>query len=278
MKYRLSQICAAFVLGLWFTFSGVFALAASNERSVKILQSDANGITLLFTSTDFVATEFEFEGKQLTKFSGGPDFYYEEEGKPQTPFQVSNIGIPLEGNVSLSVLETTQRIFDDVEVMPTPTFKKVDGWPEPEIVFDAEIYDSAQPFPAERVVLGQPEFFRDQRMVRIEVAMAQYLPQKRRLLHYERVVVRLDFSGPFGPGTTQRLRSANEEELYRNILVNYEQAASWRKTRDLQKRTGSRAKFQNRTLYKFAVLFIQSLAPPCLATSFCSKIHHGHSW
>ncbi len=227
---------------------------AATARPVQILKSDATGVTLEVTAHDLSVSELSYEGRRLIRLEGGGAPLHEEEGKPEIPYQVAHIGIPLQGSVSLAVLETDQQALDDVELIPTPAFIKVDGWSEADLVFDSEVYGSAQPYPAERVTLGQPEFFRDQRMVRLEVAMAQYLPQQKRVVQIERVVIRLEFSGA-ARTQTRRVRptSPNEEELYQNILLNYAQAADWRKERQLPKRSATVSGLQDRALYKFTV-------------------------
>ncbi|MFQ5753601.1 MAG: C25 family peptidase propeptide domain-containing protein, partial [bacterium] len=106
-----------------------------------------------------------------------------------------------------------------IKLLPYPQIKQIDGLPESEFILDKAIYEKSQKFPFELVQIDAPAFFREQEIVRLQVAGVQYLPAQGQILKYSRIVLQLKFIG--GQIVTKPrtfLQSNAEEVLYKNAL------------------------------------------------------------
>jgi len=113
------------------------------------------------------------------------------------------VGLPLEGEVQLEVVEAVRRV-------------------------EEAAGRSSEKRPRGPVYLGEEGFIRDQRVV--ELVFAPRQEEDGRLVAYERVVADLRFTGA-GETRGRRRRDRWGEEFLRQTLLNYDQARKWRRRR-----------------------------------------------
>ncbi len=246
--FSRANICLViFFLGSTPLFSQV------SRSSVAVTQSDQTGVTLVLTPGDWQLESFRADGEELTKVNFRGAFSEDEDGHPEIPYHSAMLGLPLGSTASARVVEMQESSLDQVKIVPVPRTRRVDGAQEYDLWFDPEIYQHDQPFPESLVTIDEPAFFRDQQIVRIRVAGAQYYPGEQRLRRFNRIVLRVDFQGgALASGRPARL-SRNEEALLSSLLLNYEEAVNWRKARALPAPRTRTSGLQNRTLYKFRI-------------------------
>ncbi|MBD3373790.1 hypothetical protein GF406_02045 [candidate division KSB1 bacterium] len=148
--------------------------------------------------------------------------YFGQPGLPRLPMSQSMIGVPGEGEVSLSVSNVEYRTIQLENIEPADPaleepLKEMDEW-----------------YPAQFFDISDPAFWREQRVVKLSVNPARYHQKQTLLQLLERATIRIDF--PFSApvkrlsNTVAAMRSSGFEELYRSGLLNYEQCKSWRQS------------------------------------------------
>lgn len=241
--------CFFFLFGTYLEPSigavkGRMEILSTGERSITI--------ALQFSAWSFEKTQIN--GQELTRldfdgayFSDGPP------GEPQIPHHVVVLGIPVGARIRYSIVDSDFEALSEIKIVPNPRLKKAEGWPEWEYVLDESIYQSPRSFPEALVKIAEPAFFRDQQIAQIQVAGVKYLPAKSQILKYNRIVLRLEFVGGQNNARSEMLRPQKlEEELYRNVILNSEQASKWRKI-NKGSRAVSKKVFGNGTLYKLNI-------------------------
>jgi len=201
-------------------------------KPVEITALGGRSITLTFTLKNYREREIEVDGKPYLAVDFPTAVYDHTPGEPQIPYHSAVLGIPVGARVSYSVIETIEEVQSGVQLIALPEMRKVDGWPEGVYRFDERIYASAESFPAEMVQIDPPAFLRDQQIVRLRVPGVRVVSARNLLIKYKKVVVQVTFSGGRTDVTLAgRSGSTTEEALYRNTILNYDQAKNWRKVR-----------------------------------------------
>ncbi len=228
--------------------------ASEKNPSIQILASDERGLTVSFEFLDWTVQKVRINGEDFTKIQFQGAYFEDGIGLPQIPYHVAVIGIPQGADVRYTILNSDYETIDRVKVLPNPQPKKVEGWAEKIYLQNDEIYQSSSTFPVELLNIDEPALYREQQIVRLQVAGARYLPQENRLLTYNKITIRLDFvggenSGQANPTGLPRL----EENLYKNKILNYKQSAKWRDVRPSDVSIRKSSSLLSGTLYKFTV-------------------------
>ncbi len=255
LKLILSPLLIICLLALFGPLSAQsIEKAESYQRNLQILSQSARSLTIEFAVRDWSSERINVNGENLSRIDFDGASVIDEPGMPQIPYHVAVVGMPIDARVSYRILASEHEVEEDTNLLPFPQIKNVEGWPEGEYIFNKEIYDGLQAFPLDLVRLGEPAFFRDQQIIRIQVAGIQYFPAKAQMLKYHRIVLQVEFrGGQIDEQQESQVQSNLEESFYRGALINYDQASKWRKI----KTRPSLAKVQNvlnlGTFYKFNI-------------------------
>lgn len=228
--------------------------SAYTGKSPFVLSESTNGLTLQLTPENWTQTKVAFEGKEFTEFEFKNSSKSDNPGQPQVPFHSFVVGVPIGANVSYRIVDSEFEDFTNVELLPFPEYTSVEGTLTPRYIQDENTYNNLGIFPAERVQIGKKSFFRDQQIVNISVAAAQYFPKTKIFRKFKKIVLRLNFIGSRVAQVSPKKSGRSEEHLYESVLLNYNQARTWRKpykTPDV-----SLSKFsptQSGTYYKFKI-------------------------
>jgi len=192
-----------------------------------------------------------------------------EVGKAQIPIRVFSLGIPDASEPSVSVLDAESSLLTGYRLYPVekPVIRNEetrerggeDLLPhsfastlppssyavETEFAMDREFYRQSEFYPAALAEIEPMGYVRQQRVARLEFHPIQYSPATGQLKVYKRLEVRVTFSMK-SLKPSKSLKSLNDlndfngfnehqedvfEDLYRDALLNYEQARNWRKER-----------------------------------------------
>lgn len=220
---------------------------AGTSPGLRVLASDARGVTLELVTPDFTVVPGEDNlgacARLVVDGYGGTH----NSGAPDLPVKGATVGIPAQGNVTLAVVE-----LETVAVQEKYTLCPV-GRPIVEMglsdqlnylgeerVRDAAIYATAGFAPAEPAALLSTGFVRSQRVVEVQFRPFQYNPVTEELRFARRIRVRLTFDAAASrvaqmalSGSAATAGEVDEgvfEDVLRNTLVNYEDARAWRST------------------------------------------------
>lgn len=231
-------------------------LTTAQHQSATVVSESERALTISLTPEGWRQSTVIEDGVVWTQIDFDGAVFDEAQGKPRIPYHMVILGIPIDARVEARVLEAEAGPQPEIKIAPYAAVERVDGWPERQLRLDSEIYENPGAFPQNLIKLQEPTFFRDQRIVRVMVAAAQFLPQQNRLMKFNRLRLEVSFVGGAAraQAESQQTRvSVSEENLYRKLLLNYEQARNWRKAREPKPLAKTSAGVQNTTLYRFSI-------------------------
>ena len=214
-------------LGTAFVLCATFVNAA--ERDAKLLQIPSTGqITIAYHLTDFkLDAAPASDGAIVRRPYFNKAILLNPPGAPELPARVFIVGVPPGAPIEVTVIPGTAEEIAEVNVRSVPFRKRVDEWRyEP----DPQIYASNVFYPLELARVNPATQFRGQTIARLEVMPVQYNPAQKRLRLYRDLQIVVRFAGGNRPVASAALISSSpaEEEVYKNLLINYEQAKAFR--------------------------------------------------
>ncbi|MBC7188583.1 MAG: type IX secretion system sortase PorU, partial [Calditrichaeota bacterium] len=203
-----------------------------SDRDVLVV-THPDGLTLTFSPREWSMSKVVKDRKEYTVISFRDAQPVGEEGAPQLPARAFVVGIPLTGEVTASVTEARYEELPCGELLPRPYLRRdEEGLLQEHFAPDSAIYAAAEVWPSSPVVVSNPAMVRQQRVVKVTLVPVQYLHAAQRIRRYDRISVRLRFQGDLQEARGSSVAQPREEDLYRELLVNYEQARAWRKARE----------------------------------------------
>jgi hypothetical protein len=211
--------------------------------AVRLIRSDDRGAEIEIISRGFDSSAEEIEGQIYHHLSLDGASLSQEEGEPQLPLRVMMLGIPLEANVAVEVVEVeTERSFN-YHVYPAPRrvlsrTKSGEPFTTTEFYRNDPLYSQNTFFPPRIAKMTQIAFIRDQRVAQLEVCPLQYNPASGELLFHKRLILRVTF----GNGSQGDLAGFEEpgfiptdvgpfQSILKNTLLNYESSRYWQQRR-----------------------------------------------
>jgi hypothetical protein len=261
IKFMKSRLLLLFVM---FSLS-ISSLAYSQavDSSVKIINSDAGGVTLEFGLSGLEIENKEFNNNYYNLISYKDCSFTSDTGKPKLPNSQVFLGVPPSVSVSVNIVDSAYtdafgytpnpvpNIISRKSTLVPPSNGRTDDGLESlveEFVIDKEFYRQNTLYPAQNAKIVYEGNFRHQRVVILELCPIQYNPALKLLRKYTKLVVRVSFSGnklaplvPPSNGRTESVSAKNKvrdvefENSYKSLLLNYESAKDWRGNSSLQK-------------------------------------------
>ena len=225
MKNRNVKIL--FTITLSFILILANEIAANPFRDANILNSSNQGLTFEFVPQDWRSSEMIINGQLHQSFTFRGADYLGTVGEPEIPVRVVTLGVPLDADVRVQVIDSQFDRISNTRLLPVPMIHKDSLATYYEYHPAEDIYSASAPFPHNIIELEGPHLFRLQRTVRILLKPLQYLPQQRVVRKYRSITIRVEFSGSQS-GQQVVVKPAGDEQWYKNLLLNYQQARKWR--------------------------------------------------
>ncbi len=213
-----------------FTSSLVSEASSGSEYDdMEILKSDQEGIVFRYLMPKLVQSKIELMGRSFDLINIDKCGLSSIPGRPQIPVRRVVIAIPKGAQVSVRVLNKESKELSSINlayaVKAKPDEKSPVGYSlsPPRIKKHLDQY-----YPSEIVSLGPPTFLRNQRIVVLEIFPLQYNPARKIIRCHSQITLRVGFSK--GKRETIKVEKDLFENVYRNVLLNYEESKGWRKT------------------------------------------------
>jgi len=202
------------------------------DRDAQLTQSSAQQATLVYRLADFQLRPLQVNGAAANR----PDFAnaiaLNMAGAPELPARVFVFGVPPGARAEVSVIPGASEEFSDIHIAPVPIKEKAEDLTRLRYSPDAQIYERAAFYPGDLFKVEAPAQFRQQAIVRVQVFPVQYNPVRKQLRVYREMQIVVRFAGGSLPAaqifSLAPPSSTHEEELFQNLLVNYEQAKAFR--------------------------------------------------
>ncbi len=241
----MKKVCNRFAATVWSILSLAFAPVDSvSQPELQLKQANAQQTLAYFSLSDFKLDTLKISGAVLPSFKSGLSL--DHAGAPNLPRQVFILGVPRNASVTAIAQPLRVEEMPDIDLAPVATYK------DSTIIYsrDGKIFSQDRFYPQDLVIVEPPSQFRDQTIVRVEISPLQYNPVTRvlRIIHEMQIVV--NHAGAVA--SVVENTSPIEESLYRDLLLNYEQAKLLRARREARLRK-SVSPFADGPLYKFFV-------------------------
>jgi hypothetical protein len=213
---------------------------AQDAPVFRLLNSSNSGCTVEFNLLDFSLEPVRTPASEFVRFRFRDGRAEGETGEPMIPAATAVIGIPSEGGVRISLLESD----------PGPAFEKVRPLPGPRLKLEeglaVEVYEEGPGYPAAANApeplfsVSDPEQFGPYRVVHIRFRPVRYDAATGSVRVFSRVRVSVEFDRP--GAASGRPRPAADGAVYRNVLLNYREAGTWPKPETSRLRRTDRAR------------------------------------
>ncbi len=183
---------------------------------------------------DFSPSRFQLDTLVLdNQYYIRADFYMaspsDQPGDPFIPSRLLVVGIPLNREVRVSVESSEFEEMQNCRLVPVPELQRKDGLPL-ENYYESVLYREQRYLPGPLVEAEDPGYFGAQRVVCIKLYPVQFNPIENRIRVYHKIVLRIDFNGEIDQEIFWQ--ETENEQVYRDLLINYNQAKHWRIKRE----------------------------------------------
>jgi hypothetical protein len=256
--FSLPYFSRLFLLVSGFCCAAQFAVA----QDAQIAPTGERQVTISYRLADLKFQKLTINGENAER----PDFEnalaLNAAGVPELPTRVFVVGMPPGAQAEVSIVPGTAEERSDIYVPPVPVKERADDLTRLRYAPDAQIYGRDAFYPADLVRVDPPAQFRQQTIVRVQAMPVQYNPVRKQLRIYRDLQIVVRFVGGAPPALSRVSFAASskiEEELYRDLLVNYDQAKAFRSPRSSKNTEGTSGLFRSAgpqidgPLYKFAI-------------------------
>ncbi|MCK4385115.1 MAG: hypothetical protein KAW52_02510, partial [candidate division Zixibacteria bacterium] len=207
------------------------AFSSSEYDEIQVLKSDQEGIVFKYSVPEPILEKMKIEGIDFDRISIDKCVPSDVPGEPQLPVRIVVLGVPLQAEIKVEILEKESSEQTGVNLTSTLEIEESDknklGYKvscrELNKVFMLDRF-----FPEKIISLDYPIFIRNQRIVRLKIYPIQYNPQKKTIRYHPQLTISVHFLG--GRKEPQRIQKDLFEKIYQNVLLNYEESKIWRKS------------------------------------------------
>jgi hypothetical protein len=220
-------------------FCGGKTSSASKYDEIEVLKSDQEGLVFKYSVPEPTLAKARVNGVDFDEISLDKCVLSDSLGQPQLPVRIVVVGVPPEGEIEVEILEGESQERSGVNITAPLKIEKNDksrlGY---EISYQGldKSFMLDRFFPEKIVALETPTFLRNQRIVRLKIYPVQYNPQRKTIRYYPQLTISVRFLGggtQTRPGKEpQRIEKDLFEQIYKNLLLNYEESKIWRKTEE----------------------------------------------
>jgi len=189
-------------------------------NGIKLEKETTSEVILSFSIKDFSIVEQNINGEQMHTIQFPGSFLTTNEGAPSLPNIGRYIAVPQGASVVISIIESREEMFSDLNVCPTPIIPLVTD--EPPLIYekDLSIYNQDAYFPADPVVVSSLKKVRGVDAVIVGITPFQYNPVTGNMMVIRDIKIKISFSGGNGQFGDTRYRSRTWDPILRDMFVN----------------------------------------------------------
>lgn len=209
----------------------------NSNLNLQILRSDERGMILEYIVQEYQITDELVNSDTYQKLAVNGLNFTNKQGWPQLPIFSVVIGIPIQGEINLQIIEDKNSYlpgtYNILPVGQPSPISQDDQIAQEEVRSDPNAYQSQEFYPLEVIQQEGEAWMRDQRIARIEFHPFQYNAAQGTILWHQRIRVEVQY--PLDKNSSQESERNNYpgnpnpyETVLRGILLNYEVAKNWR--------------------------------------------------
>ncbi len=174
--------------------------------------------------------EINFYGREIDinnlKFNGATSF--SQPGEPDVPSLNLWVGIPQEGGVEVRIIEHQAKTFYGVDIKPVLSLALHEEKFNENISRESEIYQRDRLYPEDIIEVSEPQYLRDINTVNIKLHPIRYNPVRKELIVSQVLKIAVTFKGK---PKSKPISDYAFEEIYKRVILNYDQCRYWRRER-----------------------------------------------
>ncbi len=193
LRKRLLRL--VLTLGIVLLFSGMItgpqAHASGIGEDVRLISADEWGLSVELILPSYGVEQTVLDQKVYDSIIVEDYGFSKEIGKPMLPVRGILIGVPEEGNISLTVTPgkfETRRLLIPPATLPNRNATS--------IYFDPEVYGKNAFYPGSPALKGFTGYMRDQKVMQILFYPVQYNPKTGEVRIYKNIKLKVDFDQP----------------------------------------------------------------------------------
>ncbi len=195
------------------------------KQGFSVTTQKSSGLTINYSINSFRLQNSLINGEAMTKIELPGVMLPNNEGAPDLPGTGRYIAIPNGAKASVKVIATRTEKFTGVEVAPSPRipWDTEDG--PLDYNKDQEIYSADQLYPANPVILSEPDVIRGVDVIMLGITPFQYNPVTKELIVYRDFKIEVTYEGGNGQFGDNRLRSRWWDPMLKDMILNSESLA-----------------------------------------------------
>ncbi len=203
--------------------------SVKSNLNYKLLRSDKGSVQILFTPK-IEKENVLVNGTSKTRYQNSQGYVFSKPGEPEIPVQTFVIGIPEYANPKVTIISISMDEEAGVDLVPLPVYDTTNDLPQLSYPDSYSIENEDAWFPANPIIIEEPAYFSDLRILRIHVTPIQYHIKSKTIRKYQKIEFRIDFSNSSSGLPSSGINSyisKGQEDLYKALVLNYVQAKNW---------------------------------------------------
>jgi hypothetical protein len=227
------------ILILLVLFSSIYLYG----KPFEVIFQNEDHLIVKFVLPEFIFKKSSHKGENYVRIISDFASSNMDVGYPQVPFYSGIVGLPIEGDITLQVIEKKQEIIKNVNVYPVEQLVQNGDLIEYKFIKNSKVYKSKTLYPNDLVRRGNKAFIGDRFFSSFIINPFQYKARTNELIVTREALIRINISGNKSE-STDWFRSSNFiDKEGDSFFLNNEYSKKWRKTREELKtypiRTGS---------------------------------------
>jgi hypothetical protein len=234
------------VFFLAFLACALTSAAEKHRGTFTITSQLADGWIVEYTPETPASSTVRIDGKPHLLFHtlAAMDASSSHAGEPMLPVDVLTLGVPPQMVLQAELIDPVYETIENQLVAPYPTYSFTDGKePVAEYRKSPAEYSRNTFFPARHVAVDPPTLLRYQEIANVRISPYQYNPLTKTIRRLVRATLQVRVKTPNGlsavlPPARTLSTDPHFESVYKETILNYDQAKAWRIGRN-EKRQGA---------------------------------------
>ncbi|MCF7858274.1 MAG: hypothetical protein K9N07_02965 [Candidatus Cloacimonetes bacterium] len=196
----------------------------------EIISENEDEIVIKFILPEFKSETVIQKNEVFNRIICETASYPAESGHPMLPFFTGIVGLPIEGDVSLQILNKKQKTLQNYNIYPTEKMVPDDTTVDYQFHKDRNIYTSAALYPAAIIEKGAPAYIGDRYFLGFNIHPFQFKAKSKELILTEEIILKVSI---IGDKNRTFIQSDNYiDKLSGDFFLNNESSYNWRKAKE----------------------------------------------
>ena len=200
----------------------ILIISNAFSQDYKVIESDDNHLLLEFNyNNKFSLTDTLIDNIRFTIIND-IESTLQERGKPLIPLKYYEIGIPLNSNPKLSIIESDKEFFNYKFILPVPDSANQSL---SELYYDQEVYGSDSFYPLEPASILSTGIYRYINIANVQISPFQFNPVNRTLIFNRHFKIKIEYASSNQQSFS--VKDKTTENFINSNLINSSQAINF---------------------------------------------------